>query len=107
MENHGLRYSDISDVHLKLNNRDAIPKISSDLPQYPRSQKVQAPLQNIFRIYIDCYLTFITQYAQTSDRGRELTRFVPQIVANMLRCEHQTDPRCHQYSQSQVRGIRG
>lgn len=69
MNSHGLRYEDISKIHLKLNSRDAIPKISSDLPQFPRSQRVQAPLQTIFGTYIDCYLTFVSQYAQTSERG--------------------------------------
>lgn len=76
MNNHGLRYGDIAEMHLRLNSRDAIPKISSDLPQFPKSQRVQAPLQSIFGTYIDCYFTFITQYAQASDRARELRRTI-------------------------------
>lgn len=63
---HELRYRDFSDLYDKLNT-ERIPKISSEIPQCSRSQKVQAPLQRIFETYIACYLTFITQYARASD----------------------------------------
>lgn len=67
----GINYASLSDLHLKLNSRDAIPTISSDLPQFPRDPSVQKPLQNIFRTYIDCYFVFVRQYAQAADRDGE------------------------------------
>lgn len=75
MENHGLDYEAISEMHSRLNSRAALPRISSDLEQFPRSQRVQEPLQNIFATYIDCYLKYITQYARATVRGGKLSRF--------------------------------
>lgn len=61
---HEIPYSEVSTIALKLNDSKAIPEISSDLPQFPRSERVQAPLQAIFSIYINCYFVLIEQYAQ-------------------------------------------
>lgn len=65
--NRELSYSEISEMYPKLNNRDAIPKISSDLPQFPRSVRVQEPLQHIFDTYIDCYYGLINHYTQADN----------------------------------------
>lgn len=78
--NHELRFHDFANLYLKLNSK-YIPKISSELPQFPRNERVQAPLRRIFETYIDCYLTFITQYAQAGDRdGKRISHVSDSIL---------------------------
>lgn len=64
---HDLRFHDFANLYLRLNSQN-IPKITSDQPQFPQNERVQAPLRQIFETYIDCYLVFIRQYAQASDK---------------------------------------
>lgn len=68
--NHELRFHDFANLYLKLNSPQ-IPKISSELQQFPEDERVQAPLRRIFQTYIDCYLTFITLYAEAGDKDGE------------------------------------
>lgn len=70
-----IRFPDFVDVYIGLNN-PKIPKITLEVPQFPRDEKVQAPLQRMFGTYIGCYLTFITQYAQARDKNGKKNRSV-------------------------------